>query len=301
MFGAQESFIYFECAHCGCLQISDTPEDMSKYYPKIYYSSGQVGEKRNRLKDSLKTTLLRTHILFNENIIGKRISFSFPFSILFNLPKQARIDFNSRILEVGCGKGGLMATLRDLGFKNVLGVDPYSHEKVTEDIEILRSTVHEISDTQKFDLIIFNHSFEHIPDQLATLVKVSRILSDGGTCLIRMPVKTDYIWNRYGVNWVQIDAPRHFFLHTLNSIELLAKKAGLLIENVIFDSTEFQFWGSEQYKKNIPLKAENSYWVNPEKSIFTPDQIREFGKMAKELNKNSQGDQAEFYLMKIRK
>jgi SAM-dependent methyltransferase len=216
--------------------------------------------------------------------------------------EKKRIDFNSRILEVGCGKGILMLELHNLGFKNVLGIDPYSGEEIIKrDVEILKSTIHELSDSQTFDLIIFNHSFEHIPDQLETLIKVSRILSDDGTCLIRMPVKTDYIWNRYGVNWVQIDAPRHFFLHTLKSIRLLAEKAGLVIKDVAFDSTEFQFWGSEQYKRDVPLKAENSYSVNPKKSAFTTKQIKEFGKMAKRLNKNNQGDQAEFYLMKLKK
>ncbi len=25
-----------------------------------------------------------------------------------------------------------------------------------------------------------------------------------------IPIKTEYIWNCYGINWVQIDAPRRF-------------------------------------------------------------------------------------------
>jgi len=302
MFGTQENFIYFECSRCGCLQISEAPKDISKYYSQIYYLSDQSKLKRGTLKHFLKVVILRMHILLKGKIIGKYVLFPFPYSVLFSLSRKKRIDFNSRILEVGCGKGILMLELHNLGFKNVLGIDPYSGEEIIKrDVEILKSTIHELSDSQTFDLIIFNHSFEHIPDQLETLIKVSRILSDDGTCLIRMPVKTDYIWNRYGVNWVQIDAPRHFFLHTLKSIRLLAEKAGLVIKDVAFDSTEFQFWGSEQYKRDVPLKAENSYSVNPKKSAFTTKQIKEFGKMAKRLNKNNQGDQAEFYLMKLKK
>lgn len=156
-------------------------------------------------------------------------------------------------------------------------------------------------DSQKFKLIIFNHLLEHIPDQLETLAKVTEILSEDGICFIRMPIKTEYIWNRYGVNWVQIDAPRHFFLHTLRSFELLAKKSDLVIQDVIFDSTEFQFWGSEQYQREIPLEAENSYSVKPKKSIFTSKQINKFRKIAEELNKKNQGDQAAFYLVRNRK
>jgi len=60
----------------------------------------------------------------------------------------------------------------------------------------------------------------------------------------------------------------------------------LVIQDVIFDSTEFQFWGSKQYKRDIPLMAENSYSVDPKKSIFIKKQMKESKKMAKELNMN---------------
>ena len=212
---------------------------------------------------------------------------------------MTKINYNSRILDVGCGAGNLLYSLNEIGFKNLVGVDPYINEEVIDgNVKILKKTVHELPDRQKFDLIISNHSFEHIPDQLETLLKISKILSEKGVCLIRMPVKTEYIWNRYGINWVQIDAPRHFFIHTIKSFTYLAKKAGLVIKNITFDSTEFLFWGSEQYKRDTPLKTEDSYSVNPKKSIFTAKQIRKFRKMAKELNMNKQGDQAAFYLMR---
>jgi SAM-dependent methyltransferase len=290
MFGTQETFTYFECSCCGCLQISEIPEDMSKYYPHNYYLSSQPKTQKKHFK------ILKKYILLNRRITGKCISLLFPYSV-YNWLKNTHVNFNSRILEVGCGVGGLLLTLHDYGFKNVLGVDPYIGEEIiNDDVKILKSTIHELSDSQMFDLIIFNHSFEHIPDQLETLLKISKILSEKGVCLIRMPVKTKYIWDRYGVNWVQIDAPRHFFIHTIKSFTYLAKKAGLLIKDNIFDSNEFLFWGSEQYKRGFPLRAENSYLVNRKKSIFTEKQIKKFREMAKELNKNNQGDQAAFYL-----
>lgn len=41
MFGFGEEFAYFECSKCGCLQISEIPVDISKYYPSDYYSFSQ--------------------------------------------------------------------------------------------------------------------------------------------------------------------------------------------------------------------------------------------------------------------
>ena len=112
------------------------------------------------------------------------------------------------------------------------------------------------------------------------------------------PVIDSWAWENYGVNWVQIDAPRHFFVHSRKSIKLLAEKVGLTVKKIIYDSTELQFWGSEQYKGDIPLEVENSYSINPSKSIFSKKKIKMFEKKAKKLNSKGRGDQAIFYLGK---
>jgi predicted SAM-dependent methyltransferase len=188
--------------------------------------------------------------------------------------------------------------MRSLGFKKVQGIDPHVTEANKCDVEIVRDPINKIQEDQTFDLIIFDHSFEHIEEEKDTLTDVRRLLSPTGTCLIRIPVKTDYIWTKYGVNWVQIDAPRHIYLHTLRSMEILCKQARLEINTLVFDSTEFQFWASEQYKLDIPLRSDKSYVNNPSASMFTREQMGQFKALAAELNRQRQGDQASFYLTK---
>lgn len=192
------------------------------------------------------------------------------------------MDRNSKILDEGCGSGGLLLSLHDLGFMDLMGVDPYVKENESNSIKILKKEILELPEDNHFDLIIFNHSFEHILRQNETLLKVSKILDDDGTCIISMPIKSNYVWSRYGTNWVQVDAPRHINIHNLESFDLLTRKAGFTVKKVIFDSTEFQFWGSEQYEKNIILRAANSYLIDPKNSIFTRKQIRKFRKMAED-------------------
>lgn len=145
---------------------------------------------------------------------------------------------------------------------------------------------------------MFHHSFEHIPDPSETLLTVTELLNNHGYCIIRIPIVCSYAWKRYGVNWVQIDAPRHFFLHSLKSLNILANNCGLQMSNVVYDSTAFQFWGSEQYIKDIPLRDINSYSENPSTSLFTELEISAFTKAAMRLNASRQGDQAIFYLRK---
>jgi hypothetical protein len=86
-------------------------------------------------------------------------------------------------------------------------------------------------------------------------------------------IVSSYAWEHYGVKWVQLDAPRHFSLHPVESIRLLAKKAGLKVVNITHNSTSFQFWGSEQYERDIPLYDKRSYSVAPDGSLFSKKNI----------------------------
>jgi SAM-dependent methyltransferase len=292
MFGLPETFRYFECSNCGCLQISDIPTDMAKYYNLTYFSPNSP--RKLNLKYTTKRLMLKVNKAVNKKIFKKYVLSAFEQPFVVNLARDESLCDNSAILEVGCGAGGLLLTLKNLGFKNLLGIEPYSECKINPSLNVFKGTLTEVSLKEKFDLIIFDHSFEHIPNQLTTLNRVSELLSDKGICLVRIPVKTDYIWSQYGTCWVQLDAPRHFFLHTVRSLQLLSQKAGLKVEKVLFDSTELQFWGSEQYMKNIPLRAKNSYAINPGKSIFKRREIKKISRKAKALNRKAQGDQATF-------
>jgi len=168
-------------------------------------------------------------------------------------------------------------TLKEFGFRNLLGIDPFieSDIRYKNGVSILKKTINDID--EQFNLIMFHHSFEHM-EPFETLREVTRLLAPDSFCIIRIPVADSWAWENYGVNWVQIDAPRHFFIHTRKSMAILASYAGLKIEKVICDSTDFQFWGSEQYKKDIALYPLNSFSVSPRKSMFSREQIRSFKK-----------------------
>lgn len=295
MIGLKEEFAYFECSSCGCLQIAEIPKDIKKFYPLEYVPFNKA-RPQNAIGQFLEKKR-NYYALFNKGFLGRVIHRRYP-SPLLNSMRKAIKNHTSKILDVGSGTGYLLRTLHDFGFKQITGIDPYAKKNAKEKYKILKMTVLELSDTKKFDLVIFNHVFEHIPNQLETLAKISKILTREGVCIIRMPIKTEYIWNLYGTAWVQIDAPRHFFIHTIKSFNQLVHKAGLKIKDVQFDSNELLFLGSEQYMRGISLTAKNSYYVNPNKSIFSAKDIKKFRILAKELNIRQQGDQATFHVCK---
>ncbi len=292
MFGFNEDFKYMECSKCGCLELINPPDDYSKYYNfDDYYSFKDDG----RLKRLLKKKWVE-YVLFKNSSIGRLLSLKFQKSF-FDILALQNIDKKTRILDIGSGSGDLIIALNDMGFKKAVGIDPYVKNESTC---IKKSNIHQISSLEEFDLILFDHSFEHLIDHSSILKKVHDLLSPGGKCIIAMPIKNDYIWDIYDVNWVQIDAPRHILLHTRQSFDILLKKSSLKLQEVIYNSDEFFFYGSEQYKRGIALMDDESYLINPKKSIFTKKEIGEFKKKAQELNNKNLGDQCVFILNKIK-
>ncbi len=298
MFGYRDKFTYFQCSECGCLQILEIPLDMSKYYSSKYYSFSLDPSNlfTNPIKKLLKK-LRDSYAVFNKGIIGKLIYTQFPNEDLRSL-SRAQLTKNSRVLDVGCGTGSVLYFLKEIGFKNLLGIDPYIKEDIGYEngLKILKKTIHNLDGN--WDLIMFHHSFEHIPDPFEVLQSVSRLLTKEGVCIIRIPTVSSHAWEHYGVKWVQLDAPRHFFLHSIKSIKILVEKANFNLEKIVYDSSDFQFWGSEQYITDIPLLSEKSYAKDPSSSIFSDAKIKVFKQKARKLNLENLGDQAAFYLKK---
>ena len=306
--GMGDEFKYLECSSCGCLQIVEVPKDLSKYYPSYYYSYKSGGSSlefsRRGLGGYKQRFVLRTltnYYFGKKSFFGKWLASSSSLAGDFPLwVRQQRLNLGLRqsspILDVGCGKGKTLLDMRAYGFTNLQGIDPFLDSDVFYEngVRIYKKGVEDLEG--KFDLIMLNHSFEHMPDQLATLVKLRSLLSPNGYLLIRVPIVGSYQWQRYGLNWVGLDAPRHLYLHSLRSMNLLVNQAGLCLDEVVFDSDAFTLWGSEQYEAGISLIDSRSYWVNPSASIFKATDIERFVVHVAELNANGTGDCAAFYL-----
>lgn len=292
MYGYDEEFPYFQCAVCQCLQIAVYPSDVERYYGKAYYSYDQP--ERGFLQ-RWKERLASRYEVSRKGRLGRYFSERDPNLLLRDLSPVLG-NRRHRILEIGCGSGVLLRSLHEIGFRNLTGADPFIDADIHVDkrFSIYKKELREIEG--KFDLIMFHHSLEHLPDQHAIFRQVADRLSSGGMCVVRVPLSSSYAWDEYGVQWVQLDAPRHFYLHSVESLRRLAAGAGMRLSSITYDSTPFQFWGSEQYRRGIPLRDPRSLAeCKVADSIFTREDMAEFRRRAAELNATGRGDQAVFF------
>jgi SAM-dependent methyltransferase len=303
MFGFREIFAYFRCAACGCLQIDEVPADMGKYYPDNYYSYGTIQDAPNSLPAALKRKWFRRpmtrHKLGGRSVAGRLLNGLRPG---MDIPEwlgflKRPVSLDGGVLDVGCGSGTTLLWLRDCGFTNLLGVDPFIKQPLSYPggVRVNKCQLQEV--TGRFGLVTFHHVFEHLENPLATLQQAGQLLTDGGQILIRIPVSDSLAAQKYKENWVDLDAPRHVTLQTRRSMELLAKKAKMKIVRVVYDSTEFQFWGSEQYMLDVPLMDPRSHLTDSKNGLFPRDKIKWFAEESTRLNGDQAGDQAAFVLV----
>lgn len=295
--GLNEVFKYQLCGDCGTMQNLELPSDLGKYYPNEGYYSFNLGLTAAKKIDQLRK-IKADYLLFGKQpILGRLFSIGYKPSEVYEWAKGTKAKYDDAILDVGTGNGSLLTRLQQIGFTNLTGIDPFINESVDHgNVKVLKKDIFEVD--EKYDVVMMHHALEHVPGPKQTLKKIYEILKPGGRLLVRLPIFGNYGWKTYGKYWCGMDAPRHTFIPSEKGMKLLAEETGFKLENFYYDSVAYMIWCSEQYKKGISLYAPESYMVNKEKSMFTKEDIKRFGRFMNELNKKGQGDTAAFYLVK---
>jgi SAM-dependent methyltransferase len=106
-------------------------------------------------------------------------------------------DKSTRVLEIGCSTGRLLALLQESGYRNVRGLDPSpvcaASARELYGVTVLTESVSDLTGSdRKFDFLILVGVLEHIRDLEGALTAMHRILTPNGRIYFDVPDATQF-------------------------------------------------------------------------------------------------------------
>ena len=206
----EPGFSVRRCPDCGLGKTHPPlpPERIGEYYPETYY--GKENVRFGPLFEALTRLFRRRRA-----------------AVLFNrVPRGA-------VLDVGCGRGFLLAYLKELGYeahgmefsdtaawhaRNVLGLE-------VETGDFMRSP----HQRESYNAVVFWHVLEHFPDPFEALARARELLKTGGLLVVAVPNFGSLQARLFDRRWFHLDIPRHYTHFTRRALEALLERQGLRV------------------------------------------------------------------------
>lgn len=164
-----------------------------------------------------------------KNIFEKRVNIILQFII------------TGKVLEIGCATGLLLSLLKNNGF-NVLGIEisqATTQIAKKRGIDIITDSFEKTNSKQRFDLIIFNHTLEHLKDPKFVIEKAKRLLNKNGFLFIDLPNFGGLSAKILKSNWSYLLPHEHYWHFTYKALEILLAKYGF---RIIYDERSSGIW-----------------------------------------------------------
>ncbi len=145
----------------------------------------------------------------------------------------------SRLLDIGCGLGSLLAAAREIGF-HVVGSELSEHAahiaRTTRglDVRVGPFSTAQFEEDERFDLITLIHVLEHVRDPRADLIAAHSLLAPRGRLFVEVPNPAAWAAT-YSTRWKEkiYDLPLHLNHFSVDSLETVLRQAGFADVTVI--------------------------------------------------------------------
>lgn len=254
---SNESFAVYHCNHCEArfTQEIPGPENIGSYYASENYISHSDTQQGfiNKLY----------HLVRKRTLLSK-----------MNLVKKETGKPTGEILDIGCGTGAFLYTMKQAGW-NTTGLEPDSaardKAKKLYNIDALPSTEISLLSHGLYNAITLWHVLEHVHQLHEYVEQLKKLLAENGRLFIAVPNYLSHDANVYNENWAAYDVPRHLYHFSPKSIKTLMNLHGLQVTGIKpmwFDSFYVSML-SEQYKngKGNILRAFITGFISNIKSI----------------------------------
>lgn len=193
LFAKKEDYIIYRCISCGLGYTDELKKQSGDYH-----------------RDE---TYILEEDLF-KNIFTRRIN------------EVTKLINSGKVLEIGCSAGLMLSLFKKKGFE-VRGVElsrKSAQEAIKKGIDVKIGFFEKVNFTEKFDLIILNHTLEHMENPVEVLKKVKSILKPKGYVLIDLPNFGSPVAKILKGNWPLLLPDEHLWHFSQNSFEKLFKK-----------------------------------------------------------------------------
>ncbi|MHC4596537.1 MAG: class I SAM-dependent methyltransferase [Planctomycetota bacterium] len=257
--GIGGTFTYVRCKECGLVYMNPqvVGEDIEQLYPADYAPHSTTKKGTGFKARSLPNRIMKIPLI--ARLLKKLMNVKIAESV------YRKVNQQSRILDVGCGAGSFLNTVRTDKACEVYGVDisetAVREAKSSFGLDIFKGTIAEAPlPNAYFDIITAWWYLEHIPDPHATVAVISSLLKHDGYFIVGVPNFNSLYAKHFNDKWYHLDCPRHLCIWTPQTITSLLEKHGLSVVRIIYDKTPWGLLGSLQYllyDNNINPKYRN--------------------------------------------
>lgn len=216
---SRKDFKIYKCRKCG--------------FGQTLGADIQIGDYHRDSEYDAEESLFRNIFLKRFNLIYKYIK-------------------SGEVLEIGCSTGIMLSIFRENGFSTT-GVE-LSKKAASiaraRGIEVINKPFEKIEFSKKFDLIIMNHTLEHLENPVQVIDKCRKLLKPKGILYIDLPNFDSFSLKFQKSNWPLLLPKEHLWHFTEKSFK------------EIFDKMNF---------KILSVEKASGVWDfnNPGKELFT--------------------------------
>jgi SAM-dependent methyltransferase len=196
------------CQECGaaCTVPKPTPEELDQQYSHAYYGP-----------DNVKFISLMERVVIA--LTQRRARWI-----------DSKIAAPGKILEIGCGRGILLAALSQLGHE-CHGIErsdlAATRAQRTAGIRIYPKPLEHCDMPESyFDLVLLWHVLEHLDSPADTLHRVFKLMRPGGMLIIEVPNFSSLQSRFFGKHWFHLDLERHLFHFSASGLRRLLTTCG---------------------------------------------------------------------------
>jgi 2-polyprenyl-3-methyl-5-hydroxy-6-metoxy-1,4-benzoquinol methylase len=261
LFGAPGKWGYRRCPNpeCGLMWLDPVPleAETAKAYLSYYTHSGDVEHPSSRKgQQFLRARLagMYGHFVHYSGLLSMRKRM---------LTRLFENDSPGRLLEIGCGDGNFLASIKKQGWE-VTGIDSdpeaarVAMAKYGVSVRIGR--FEDIYLPQDYyNVVLINHVVEHVSDPVFFLARAGAIIAPAGRIIVVTPNSAGFGHAAFGSDWRGLDPPRHLHIFTPVNLVETVRKAGLNCMHLSTTSVNAEaiFAGSTEIRNRRQHLSEN--------------------------------------------